>query len=75
MTEILYSEDLSKMLGKTPEAIRTQIRNYPESLPPACKIGRRLAWTADDVNEWLEMRKAEFAAELAAAKAIRDARP
>lgn len=49
--EILRCEDLARLLGCTPKAVRYRVKCG--QLPPPFKLGKALAWLRDPVLEWL----------------------
>lgn len=71
--QLLYTADMARLLHKSPEAVRAQVRRDPESLPPAFLIGRRICWIESDVDEWFEERKAEQRARIRAERAFQQA--
>jgi predicted DNA-binding transcriptional regulator AlpA len=50
---LLRTEDLARLLGKSPEAVRVQRHRDPELLPPAIKIGNRVYFDPRDVEAWI----------------------
>lgn len=53
----LYTlDDLSELLGRSPETIRKDIRRNPAAVPPRLILPhtRMLRWRPDDVAHWLE---------------------
>jgi predicted DNA-binding transcriptional regulator AlpA len=54
---LLRVEDLARLLGKSPEAVRVQRHRNPELLPPAIKIGNRVYFDPRDVEAWLAERR------------------
>ena len=55
--QLLRVEDLARLLGKSPEAVRVQRHRNPELLPPALKIGARVYFDPRDVEAWLADRR------------------
>lgn len=51
--DVLYVEDLAKAMGRTETAIRQAVNRGVAWLPPAFKLGRRLAWRRADVEAFL----------------------
>ena len=54
---LLRVEDLARLLGKSPEAVRVQRHRNPELLPPAIKIGARVYFDPRDVEAWIADRR------------------
>lgn len=54
--DVLYVEDMARKLGRTEAAIRQALNRGADWLPPAFKMGRRLAWRPADVDRFLEER-------------------
>ena len=50
---VLYIADLAVALGMTEAAIRGHIQRRSNALPPWVKLGKRVAWRAQDVETWL----------------------
>lgn len=59
--DVLYVVDLAKKLGKTETAVRMGVSRGAEWIPPAFKLGRRIAWRTADVDAWLAKRAKEAA--------------
>jgi predicted DNA-binding transcriptional regulator AlpA len=58
MQSVLWStSDLAQFLGLCPDTIYRRRAYYPDSVPPALKIGNRLYWIPSKVMEWCEARK------------------
>lgn len=54
--DVLYVSDLARKLGRTEAAIRVALNRGADWLPPAFKMGRRLAWRTADVDKFLAQR-------------------
>jgi len=56
MSELLDLEELAKLLRRSPETIKRDLRRNPEAVPPRLVLPgtRLLRWRAIDVKEWLE---------------------
>jgi len=54
---LLRVEDLARLLGKSPEAVRVQRHRNPGLLPPAIKIGNRVYFDPRDVEAWIADRR------------------
>jgi predicted DNA-binding transcriptional regulator AlpA len=54
---LLRTEDLARLLGKSPGAVRVQRHRNPELLPQAIKIGNRVYFDPRDVEAWLADRR------------------
>jgi predicted DNA-binding transcriptional regulator AlpA len=56
MEELLTLDDLAKVLNRSPQTIRKDIRRNPEAVPPRLVLPgtRLLRWRTCDVEEWLE---------------------
>lgn len=57
---VLGVEDLAKLLHRTVETVKTDIRRKPESLPPRLRVPntKRLLWLESDVIAWVEKLRA-----------------
>ena len=54
-SEILYADDLARLLGKSQHSISSAISRDSPMLPPGrFKMGRRWAWRRRTVDDWLE---------------------
>lgn len=51
--ELLDVSDLAKLLGITEQSLYARRSRDPESLPKAVRIGRKLVWRSETVNQWL----------------------
>lgn len=57
--DVIYIEDVAKRLGKTETAVRalfhrdSKLGSRKKTLPPAIRIGRRIAWRVADFDAWL----------------------
>lgn len=59
--DVLYVPDLARKLGKTEAAVRMGVARSSDWIPPAFKLGRRIAWRTADVDAWLAKRAKEAA--------------
>jgi len=61
MSDVLLNvEQTAKRLGcATAGALRARYRRTPERLPPAIRVGRRLYWSRDDIEVWIDALKIE----------------
>jgi len=52
---LLNLEELARILGRSPETIRKDIRRNPDAVPPRLQLPgtRLLRWRASDVEAWL----------------------
>jgi predicted DNA-binding transcriptional regulator AlpA len=71
--QIIFTEDMAALLGKSTDAVRAQFKRTPDALPPAFLMGRRICWLRKDVYAWVEERKATNAERIARENAVRDA--
>lgn len=53
---VLTLQDLSLVLGRSPETIRKDLRRNPKAVPPRLVLPntRQLRWRLQDVGVWLE---------------------
>ncbi len=53
---VLTLQDLSLVLGRSPETIRKDLRRNPKAVPPRLVLPntRQLRWRIQDVSAWLE---------------------
>jgi hypothetical protein len=59
---IYYIDDLSTILGKSVAAIHGHIaRKQYDAVPPPMKVGRRLAWLVESVDDWIDAKAAQAA--------------
>lgn len=56
-TDVLHVPELARKLGRTEASIRSSVNRGGEDLPPRLMIGRRLAWRAVTVEQWLAARE------------------
>lgn len=53
--QIVYAEDLARMMGRTVRAIQMAVKRKSDSVPKGVfKVGRRLAWPHDVVARFLK---------------------
>lgn len=54
--QLLTLEDLARMLGRSPDTIKKDMRRNPEAVPPRLQLPhtRLLRWRATDVDTWLD---------------------
>lgn len=52
--QYLGVDELGAVMGLAKRSIYRRRTYMPEKLPPAIKIGGRLRWNADTVDEWLK---------------------
>jgi len=59
-TKVIRIDELAKILATTPDSIRCNLkrRNF-DAVPPAFKLGRRIAWTLRSVENFLEEKERE----------------
>jgi len=62
VTKRFYNiEELSIILGKSIASIHGHLaRKQFDAVPPPIKLGRRLAWHADSVDDWIEAKAAQI---------------
>jgi predicted DNA-binding transcriptional regulator AlpA len=52
-----YIEDMAKLLGKSVVSIHSHLsRKQYDAVPPPLRLGRRLAWLAETVDEWIKIK-------------------
>lgn len=51
--EVLDVEAFARLLGMTAQSLYARRSRDPESLPDAIRIGRRLVWRLETVEQWL----------------------
>jgi hypothetical protein len=56
---LLTTDDLARLLSKTPTAVRIQLHRNPDALPPVLRIPgtQGLRWDPRDVEKWLQTIK------------------
>jgi predicted DNA-binding transcriptional regulator AlpA len=60
-----YIEDMAKILGKTAAAIHGHLaRKQYDAVPPPIRLGRKLAWLVEAVDEWISAKVSFAKAEL-----------
>jgi hypothetical protein len=52
-TDLLDIEDLARLLRRTEASIHSARCRNPVSIPPGFRVGRRLFWRSETVDEWL----------------------
>jgi predicted DNA-binding transcriptional regulator AlpA len=58
-----YIEDMAKLLGKSAVSIHGHLaRKQYDAVPPPMRLGRRLVWLVEAVDEWINI-KVELARE------------
>ena len=56
-------EELATILGKSIAAVHGHLaRKQFDAVPPPMKLGRRLAWLVDAVDDWIDGKAAQAAA-------------
>lgn len=69
-------EEMSAILGKSIASIYGHLaRKQFDAVPPPMKLGRRLAWLVSGVDEWVDSKLKQTAAQLAAHEAHMKATP
>lgn len=69
-------EELSTILGKSIAAVHGHLaRKQFDAVPPPMKLGRRLAWLVDSVDDWIDGKAAQAAAQAEEYKEIMQAPP
>ena len=60
MSPLLDLSALSRLLGRSPETVRRDLRRNPEAVPPRVQVPgtRLLRWREADVQAWLELHVA-----------------
>ena len=63
MSPLLDLSALSRLLGRSPETVRRDMRRNPEAVPPRVQVPgtRLLRWREADVQAWLELHVASSA--------------
>lgn len=58
MSKLMYNvSELSAILGFTVSAIHAHLaRKNFDAVPPPIRLGRRLAWPVESVNQWLDAK-------------------
>lgn len=57
-------QELATILGKSVSAIHGHLaRKQFDAVPPPMRLGRRLAWLVDAVDEWIDAKAAQAAVE------------
>uniref|UniRef100_I2Q0Z9 Putative transcriptional regulator n=1 Tax=Desulfovibrio sp. U5L TaxID=596152 RepID=I2Q0Z9_9BACT len=61
VTKRFYNiEELSIILGKSIASIHGHLaRKQFDAVPPPIKLGRRLAWQVESVNEWIDTKASQ----------------
>ena len=60
-----YIEDMAAILGKSVAGIYGHLaRKQYDAVPPPMKLGRRLAWLVEAVEDWVDMKLAQARAEV-----------
>jgi predicted DNA-binding transcriptional regulator AlpA len=60
-----YIEEMSEILGKSAVAIHGHLgRRQYDAVPPPVRLGRRLAWVVEAVDEWIDSKVANAKIEL-----------
>jgi predicted DNA-binding transcriptional regulator AlpA len=56
MSPLLDLSALSRLLGRSPETVRRDLRRNPDAVPPRVQVPgtRLLRWREADVQAWLE---------------------
>lgn len=52
-SEILYTPDLAKMLGRSESSIRSGLQTRAVWLPKSFKMGSRICWLKSDVMQFI----------------------
>lgn len=67
MTErrFYYIEDMAAILGKSVSAIYGHLtRKQYDAVPPPMKLGRRLVWLIEAVEDWIELKAVSAKADI-----------
>ena len=60
MQKVMYVPDLAGYLGMTESSIRTHLsRCNWNAVPPPIRLGGRIAWIRDDVDDFLQQKSAQ----------------
>jgi len=61
MSKLLDLQELARLLRRSPETIKRDLRRNPSAVPPRLTLPgtRLLRWRAVDVERWLEEHVAE----------------
>jgi predicted DNA-binding transcriptional regulator AlpA len=52
-----YIEDMAEILGKSAAAIHGHLaRGQYDAVPPPVRIGRKLAWVVEAIDEWINAK-------------------
>lgn len=57
MSDVFYISDLAKKLNTTEASIRSALQKKSPAIPPAIRLGRRVAFRVSDYDKWLEEAK------------------
>lgn len=58
-TEVLYVQDLARMLGMTEAAVRGHYYRRSGAIPKGFKLGNKIAWRRASVLEFLKASEAK----------------
>lgn len=56
--KVYYVPDVAEILGMTESAIRCHIQRRSTSIPSWIRIGKRICWRRQDIEEWLATKQA-----------------
>lgn len=57
-------EEIAKILGKSISSVHSLLaRKQFDAVPPAMKLGRRLAWLVASVDDWIEQKALQASAQ------------
>jgi len=60
-----YINDMAELLGKSVVAIHAHLaRKQYDAVPPPMRLGRRLVWLVEAVDEWINIKVAHAKTEL-----------
>jgi predicted DNA-binding transcriptional regulator AlpA len=60
MTPLLDLEDLARLLARSPQTIRRDLRRNPDAVPPRLQLPgtKLLRWREADVEAWIDAHSA-----------------
>nr|WP_319491674.1 hypothetical protein [uncultured Desulfobacter sp.] len=57
LEHLLNISQLAKILGKTPQAVRTDMYRGGSGTPPPVRMGRTVRWLPSTVMDWIHERE------------------
>lgn len=65
MSELMTVNEAAEYLGRTPAALRWQMRSNKDEIPPFIRIGGRITFRRSLIDKWLDEKFSEAAKETA----------